>query len=467
MEEDVTGDTKEREGATKAISISEDNQGVGQDAELRKRRGESGSGRKRQKKIVSSFLTFSYGMNPRLWPAGPSLTFKTLTRGRYIMAPHNTLLHLRTESGKPLEHRSPLTPSTAKALIDDGYVLEVEKSDTGSSYHRIFSDDEFEKVGAKLVPETSWTDSKGTIIGLKELPEEDWPIEHRMVHFAHCYKGQSGWEKVLSRFPRGGGTLYDLEFLQDEAGRRVAAFGYHAGFAGAALAIKAWSWQLTHTANEPLPGVAQFTEGRGYYRNEDELIAQLREDVEIGAKVIGRKPRSMIMGALGRCGRGACDLLAKAGIPEENLVKWDIDETRDNPGPYQEIVESDVFINAIYLMHKIPPFVDFVTLDAPARKLSVICDVSCDPNSANNPLPIYTEYTTFTNPTTPVKQNIAGPPLTVISIDHLPSLLPREASEAFSSALLPSLLQLKDITTARVWTDAEKLFQEKCATLPK
>ena len=35
-----------------------------------------------------------------------------------------------------------------------------------------------------------------------------------------------------------------------------------------------------------------------------------------------------------------------------------------------------------------------------------------------------------------------GPPLTVVSIDHLPTLLPREASEAFSNDLLPSLMTL-------------------------
>ena len=53
----------------------------------------------------------------------------------------------------------------------------------------------------------------------------------------------------------------------------------------------------------------------------------------------------------------------------------------------------------------------------------------------------------------------------MISIDHLPSLLPREASEAFSAALLPSLLQLNDWKSAQVWQQAEKLFKEKCATL--
>lgn len=37
----------------------------------------------------------------------------------------------------------------------------------------------------------------------------------------------------------------------------------------------------------------------------------------------------------------------------------------------------------------------------------------------------------------------------------------------FSTALLPSLLQLKDRSNARVWTQAEDLFKEKVATLPE
>lgn len=49
----------------------------------------------------------------------------------------------------------------------------------------------------------------------------------------------------------------------------------------------------------------------------------------------------------------------------------------------------------------------------------------------------------------------------MISIDHLPTLLPREASEQFSSDLLPSLRQLPERETARVWVEAEKLFKKK------
>ncbi len=53
------------------------------------------------------------------------------------------------------------------------------------------------------------------------------------------------------------------------------------------------------------------------------------------------------------------------------------------------------------------------------------------------------------------------------SSDHLPSLLPREASEAFSEALLPSLLQLSERDIAPVWVGAKNLFNEKVALLPQ
>lgn len=125
-----------------------------------------------------------------------------------------------------------------------------------------------------------------------------------------------------------------------------------------------------------------------------------------------------------------------------------------------------IFVNCIYLSDPIPPFISPESLESSSRKLSVICDVSCDTTNPHNPIPVYTINTTFSEPTVPVDVK-SEPQLTVISIDHLPSLLPREASEAFSSALLPSLMSLKDRQSASVWQQAEKLFNDKVATLPK
>ncbi|ODV89514.1 hypothetical protein CANCADRAFT_4130 [Tortispora caseinolytica NRRL Y-17796] len=352
-------------------------------------------------------------------------------------------LHLRAET-KPLERRSALTPTTAKALLDKGFKIYVERSDQS-----IFDDEEFEAVGCELVPKGSWKTAPKDriIIGLKELEEEDFPLVHEHIQFAHCYKDQGGWKEVLSRFPRGGGTLYDLEFLQDESGRRVAAFGYHAGFAGAAIGLMAWSSQLT---TGPLGPVEPFA-------NETALINTVKAKIQEGIAKKGRQPKVLVIGALGRCGSGAVDLCKQVGLEDSNIVKWDMAETAKG-GPFDEILDADIFVNCIYLSKEIPPFVTKETLNKPGRNLSVIVDVSADTTNPFNPIPIYTVATVFSDPTVKVETE-TEPYLSVCSIDHLPSLLPREASEAFSTALLPSLYELPNRHTARVWTEAKKLFE--------
>ncbi|KAJ0351978.1 hypothetical protein COL154_003780 [Colletotrichum chrysophilum] len=377
------------------------------------------------------------------------------------------IIHLRAET-KWLEHRSALTPSTTRALIKAGYDIHVEKNPQQKEYQRFFRDEEFEEAGAKLVETGSWKDvptasspdgGRYFVLGLKEIEEGTSPLGHTYIHFQVCSPGlQGGWAEALSRYPRGNGTLLDLEFLADDSGRRVAAFGFHAGFAGAALAISNWAWQLTHPG-EPYPSVES-------YPNEDALIADVKKALAEGVAKAGYTPRVMVIGALGRCGRGAVAMAEKAGIAD--ILKWDIQETTapERKGKtFPEIVESDIFVNCIYLNQPVGHFVNHESLKAPGRKLSVVCDVSADTTNPHNPIPIYTVATTFDKPTVPV-EGYDNPPLSVISIDHLPSLLPREASEAFSNDLLPTLLELKNWRSNPVWVRATKLFEEKVATLP-
>ena len=177
----------------------------------------------------------------------------------------------------------------------------------------------------------------------------------------------------------------------------------------------------------------------------------------------------LLMNHLGRCGRGAIDMCTAVGIPASSLLKWDMAETAKG-GPFDEVFSSDIFINCIYLMQPIPPFTTAAELSKPGRKLSVVCDVSCDPNNPHNPIPIYSEWSTFDKPTLPVKlegEGAKGTPLSVISIDHLPSLLPREASETFSEQLLPYLKTLDRRREEPVWMKAEQLYRDKVAEIPK
>ena len=86
----------------------------------------------------------------------------------------STVLHVRAES-KPLEHRSAVTPTIAKKLVDAGYAVNFERSPLS-----IFNESEYEGTGAELVQTGSWIDapSEHIIVGLKELPEEDFPLKH-------------------------------------------------------------------------------------------------------------------------------------------------------------------------------------------------------------------------------------------------------------------------------------------------
>ncbi|CAG8658963.1 hypothetical protein C2G38_2226496 [Gigaspora rosea] len=360
-------------------------------------------------------------------------------------------LWLRAET-KPKEHRAALTPNSCRVLIQNGFQITVEKST-----QRTLKDEEYEREGCTLVPSGTWKNapSDAYIIGLKELPENDTsPLSHSHIFFAHCYKNQDGWQDVIRRFVQGNGILLDLEFLTDEKGRRVAAFGYHAGFAGTALGLCVWAQQQIRPG-EKYPSVDHFP-------NENDLITRVKDQLNKAIGIKGYTPRIMVMGALGRCGKGAADFARKVDIPEENIIKWDLEETKKG-GPFPEILEADIFVNCIYLNQKIPPFLTKEMLDL-QRKLSVIVDVSCDTTNSNNPIPVYTGNTTFGNPTIAVETKNAHP-LDVIAIDHLPTLLPRESSEQYTTDLLPTLLELPNRDTARVWIDAEKLFREKASLI--
>lgn len=85
----------------------------------------------------------------------------------------------------------------------------------------------------------------------------------------------------------------------------------------------------------------------------------------------------------------------------------------ERPGPYPEIVESDIFVNCIYLSKPIPPFVNAESLASPDRKLSVVCDVSCDTTNPHNPIPIYSINVCLPLLTTTAVTNTSNrPPLT-------------------------------------------------------
>ncbi|WP_262056757.1 saccharopine dehydrogenase [Streptomyces sp. STR69] len=338
-------------------------------------------------------------------------------------------LWLRHET-RTTERRTPVVPADARRLVGSGVTLTVEESP-----QRIFPIEEYEAAGAEVAPAGSWVSAPGdtVILGLKELPDEPAGLTHRHIFFGHAYKGQPGATDLLRRFGTGGGALLDLEYLVDDTGRRLAAFGFWAGYLGAALAVLQHRGRLvaplTPTSKEELDGTLRPAAG----------------DAEFTALVIG---------ALGRSGRGARAAFDTAGIEP---TSWDLAETRNLDRP--ALLAHEVLVNCVLATTPVPPFLRAQDLDDPARRLRTVSDVTCDVGSPLNVLPVYDRTTEWD---APVRQLHTRPPLDLIAIDNLPSLLPGESSTDFSAALLPQLL---DFGTGGAWGRCLDLFRTKAREL--
>lgn len=344
-----------------------------------------------------------------------------------------THLWVRAEQ-RQNEERVGITPAGAAALIAQGIRVTVEESRT-----RILPVEGYRAAGCHIAAEGSWPDAPpdAIIFGLKELPDDGTPLRHRHIMFGHAFKGQHAGRRLLERFKAGGGTLYDLEYLVDEEGRRVAAFGYWAGYAGAAVSLLAWAAQRQGGICPPV----------STWRDKTALLDDLGRDLGAAG---GARPTAMVIGAKGRVGHGAADLCEEMGI---SPTRWDMEETAHG-GPFPEILAHDLFFNCILAQPGTPVFVPKSALRA-ERKLTVVGDIACDPDSDYNPVPVYDAATTWAAPVLRVHDN---PPLDVMAIDNLPSLLPRESSEDFAEQLLPSLASLDKLGEG-VWARAEATFR--------
>lgn len=87
------------------------------------------------------------------------------------------------------------------------------------------------------------------------------------------------------------------------------------------MGLDVWAYQaLNGKSAIEFPSIHPFP-------NEDALKQHIHAQLKKAQTKVGRLPKVLVMGALGRCGTGACDFARAAGIPEENIIKWDMAET--------------------------------------------------------------------------------------------------------------------------------------------
>lgn len=332
---------------------------------------------------------------------------------------------------KSNEFRTPLIPKDVEILISHNFTVFIEYFK-----NRCYNIAEYVKCGAiPIESENIYNlDKESTlIVGLKELDfNDDRMFSFKHLYFAHCYKNQTGSVEILNKFKLNGGKLYDLEYLVDFDMKRLVSFGNHAGFMGSLL------------------GIEQFiAKSCGY------SICNLVPILDIGNKIVNIKkqlnkiskiPKIAVLGPNGRCGSGAIKLF--------RLLELECDLLGRNSSK-NNLHEYDIVINCIFLdkTEYIEPFITTNILEKFHK--CIIVDVSCDCSSNNNPINIYNKSTSHQNPVISFGENID-----LIAIDNLPTLVPIESSNYFSSNLVKLLIQINS-DKEKVWERNISFYNQK------
>jgi saccharopine dehydrogenase (NAD+, L-lysine-forming) len=354
------------------------------------------------------------------------------------------------------EFRTPIVPDDVRILIKNGIKVYVQ-----SSQNRCFTDSEYKIAGAKIVTD-HWSKYKQSfIIGIKELDNRELLDHHTHIYFAHCYKNQPNSKKILTQFCKSKSTLYDLEYFTDSADKRIIAFGYYAGFVGAALGLLQYSSKINRYVENPdadyriklgstlLKSYSndEFSKSDmgklAYWNSIDNMLSTLKYNLFLYTTF-----KIAIIGSNGRCGRGVKDLLDKLGLLYNEF---------NSNSRIENLEEYDIVYNCIQLTKKIPAWFDYNTV---FKKEIVVIDISCDVGNPNNPIAIDYPVTNWTHPVFHFNHFVD-----IIAIDNLPSLLPIESSQYFSNILIRLLIEYFNGDKGGRWKKNNDVYLSKIVTI--
>lgn len=381
---------------------------------------------------------------------------------------------IRREDKSPWEARTPLVPADVQHLIaDHGLEFTIQNAS-----NRAFPAEEYRGAGAALADDLR---DCPIIMGVKEIPPDQFETGKTYVFFSHTIKGQRKNLPMLRRLMELRCNLIDYEKIVDPQGRRLVFFGRYAGLAGMIDTLRVLGLRLQ------LEGIATpFMKVRPahQYRNWPHAREELRGIAEeIRREGIPQPSRPLVFGfaGYGKVSGGAqevFDLLPfeqispdtlpalppvgdrcyKVVFREEDMVQpcdpatsFDVQDYYRHPERYrptfiQHVPYLTVLINGIYWEPRFPKLIDreqFRNLYSGATppRLRVIGDISCDLDGS---LACTTRYMTPDNPvyvyhptSGETLDGVSGSGPVVLAIDFLPCELPVDASVEFSKALTP------------------------------
>ena len=335
------------------------------------------------------------------------------------------IIYLRCEINEN-EKRTPIIPTHVPKLLKKGFFVYVE-----TSKNRVFTDNEYLNQGA-IMTNKPWYHPDfqyALIIGLKDIRELDKLGNHKHLYFAHCYKNQQNSQVILNSFFNSKSVIYDFEYFFYNNKKRLISFGYYAGITCALITL------LHYSLKQSGSQLTKLSHWNDIYDILRELLHQksIFENLNVG-----------IVGANGNCGTGVTFILDKLGL---SYNKYDRNSDKSN------LKSSDILFNCITL-HELSTEVWF-DKNTVFDKSIIISDISCDYSKTNNPIQIYCENTTWENPVYQYNEFVD-----IIAINNLPSLLPNESSQYFSSICVELLINIhKDENL--YWKNNEAVFYDK------
>lgn len=400
---------------------------------------------------------------------------------------------IREEDKYVQERRVPITPEHAKRIMDV-YDIQI---DVLHSEKRAFANDEFLKKGCNIVSDL---DDQKIIFGIKEVPLSRIAKDKTYVIFSHVIKGQPHNMPMLRKMMENNCNLIDYECIVDDNNKRLIFFGRYAGLAGTINSLWTFGLRMKHLGiSTPFEKLKQT---HTYFSLEQALdvVKEIGKDIETNGLPEELLPLTIGLTGYGNVSKGAQEILDilpiieispkelveltksknvsnkhiyKIVFHEKHIAKhkegkaFDLKEFFSSPSQFesdffQYIPHLSMLINCMYWDDRYDRLITKDALETLYKnsnlRLHVIGDITCDPDGSieathmgteiDNPIFVYhplTRKPTFGH---------QGDGVVVMSVDILPSELPRDSSAAFADALEPFVY---DIATCDFSKDFEHL----------
>lgn len=355
--------------------------------------------------------------------------------------------------------RETKVPADNRVVLSPEQIVKLEKECpqlkffVQSSEKRIFSDDEYRKVGIEVVDELS---NCHYLFGVKEANIESLLHGKHYFFFGHIAKMQPYNKPLLQSMVDNGITFTDYEYLTDDLGKRVCAFGWWAGVVGIYNTLRLYG--LKYQCFE-LPSLDR-------HSSVEALKAKLRSIVPV---LKNRSVRILVTGK-GRCSSGVQDILDNIGIKAvpvdeylkscnepcycvagvENLaVRLDRrtfrrSDFKESPQCFgsdfdKYIPYTDILVCAHLWQPGQPVYVSKATVSNSQNRIKVIGDITCDINGS---IKTTIRPSSHDNPFYDIDGSLHEVPIfsdtnniSVMAVDNLPNALAHEASMYFGERL--------------------------------